>query len=122
MNVNDMGFGEKVGALLAGLIGLAFALQSALTRWRHGAAAGERASMEMTLTTKMHEEFNRINAELTEAREQRAETHALIHEQAKKLARMELMLTRMYGLLNHHNVAIPADVQSGMESILGELP
>lgn len=120
MNLNSMDIGEKASAIIAGLIGLVFALQSMLTRWRQGAAAGERAATEVTLAAKMHEEFNRINDELTEARTQRAEMHALIHDQAKKLTRMEMLLTRMYGLLNHHNVTIPADVQSGMESILGD--
>jgi hypothetical protein len=42
----------------------------------------------------------------------------MIHQQAIKLTRMEMLLMRMYNLLSHNNIEIPADLKGDMDELL----
>jgi hypothetical protein len=44
----------------------------------------------------------------------------MIHQQAIKLTRMEMLMIRMYNLLSHNNITIPEDVRSDMVELLGQ--
>lgn len=111
---------EKTTALVAGLLGLVFGLQKALSFWKRGEVDQSKISAEKSVIDSLHNEFKRINIELEEARERQKEMNDLIHQQAVKLTRMEMLLMRMYNLLNHNNVQIPDDLKDHINDLMNK--
>jgi hypothetical protein len=109
---------EKTAMLVTGLLGIVFGIQKTLTIWKKGEVDQSKAAAEKSVIDSLHEEFKRINHELEEARERQKEMNDLIHQQAVKLTRMEMLMMRMYNLLNHNNVQIPDDLKDHMDNLL----
>jgi len=120
--LDGLDISEKTTALVAGLLGIVFGLQKAISFWKKGEVDQSKISAEITVIDSLHNEFKRINTELEEARDRQKEMNELIHQQAVKLTRMEMLMMRMYSLLTHNNVPIPDDLRGHMSELMNEPP
>lgn len=109
---------QRSGAIIMGLLGVVFGIQKAMTFWKKGEVEQAGVGASKSVIDGLHEEFKRINTELDTARTRQEEMNQMIHQQAVKLTRMELLLYRMYGLLNNNNIMIPDDLRSHMNELL----
>lgn len=120
--LDGLDISEKTTALVAGLLGIVFGVQKAISFWKKGEVDQSKISAEKSVIDSLHNEFKRINTELEEARERQKEMNELIHQQAVKLTRMEMLMMRMYNLLTHNNVTIPDDLKGHMAELMNDPP
>ena len=118
--LDGLDISEKTTALVAGLLGIVFGVQKAISFWKKGEVDQSKISAEKSVIDSLHNEFKRINTELEEARERQKEMNELIHQQAVKLTRMEMLMMRMYNLLTNNNVPIPDDLRGHMDELMKE--
>lgn len=116
----DLPFSEQTAALVAGLLGAVFGLQKVISMWKRGSVYQSKIEAEQSVINSLHDEFKRISKEMEESRKLQKEMNDMIHQQAIKLTRMEMLMIRMYNLLSHNNIAIPEDLRSDMVDLLGQ--
>jgi hypothetical protein len=116
----DLPFSEQTAALVAGLLGAVFGLQKVISMWKRGSVYQSKIEAEQSVINSLHDEFKRISKEMEESRKLQKEMNNMIHQQAIKLTRMEMLMIRMYNLLSHNNIAIPEDLRSDMVDLLGQ--
>lgn len=116
----DLNFSEQTAALVAGLLGAVFGLQKVISMWKRGSVDQSKIEAEQSVINSLHDEFKRVSKEMEESRKLQKEMNDMIHSQAIKLTRMEMLMIRMYNLLSHNNIAIPEDVRSDMVDLLGQ--
>lgn len=88
--------------------------------WKRGSVYQSKIEAEQSVINSLHDEFKRISKEMEESRKLQKEMNDMIHQQAIKLTRMEMLMIRMYNLLSHNNIAIPEDLRSDMVDLLGQ--
>jgi uncharacterized membrane protein (DUF106 family) len=116
----DLNFSEQTAALVAGLLGAVFGLQKVISMWKRGSVDQSKIEAEQSVINSLHDEFKRVSKEMEESRKLQKEMNDMIHQQAIKLTRMEMLMIRMYNLLSHNNIAIPDDLRSDMVDLLGQ--
>ena len=116
----DLNFSEQTAALVAGLLGAVFGLQKVISMWKRGSVDQSKIEAEQSVINSLHAEFKRVSKEMEESRKLQKEMNDMIHQQAIKLTRMEMLMIRMYNLLSHNNIAIPEDLRSDMVDLLGQ--
>jgi hypothetical protein len=115
--LSQLELGEKIAGAAGAIIALLIGTQRYKTFWKRDDVENSKIGVEKTLIDSLHEEFIRINNELESARMRQNEMNQLVHDQALKLGRMEMMILRMYNLLTHNEVAIPDDLKDHMANI-----
>lgn len=110
----------KVATAVLALAGTVLGLQRVMTLFKQGTVDSAKVSAEHTLVDNMHDELKRISDALEEARKRQSEMNDLIHLQAIKLTRMEVLLIRMYGLLTHNNIKLPDDLKSHIDELVND--
>ena len=118
--VQQLEIGQKIAGAVGAFAAVLFGAQQAKSFWKREGVENAKIAIERTLIDSLHEEFIRINNELESARQRQTEMNKLVHEQALKLGRMEMMILRMYNLLTHNQVDIPEDLKDHMASMFKE--
>ena len=110
----------KVSTGVLALVGTVLGLQKVMTMFKRGKVDDAKVDAEQTIVISLHEELKRISDELEDARKRQSEMNELIHLQAVKLTRMEVLLIRMYGLITHNNIQMPEDLKTHIDEIVNE--
>ena len=118
--INQLDVGQKIVGAVTAVLGLLFGVTKASSFWKKEGVENSKIAVEKTLIDSLHEEFVRINNELESARIRQNEMNKLVHDQALKLGRMEMMILRMYNLLTHNEVEIPDDLKDHMQNMFKE--
>jgi hypothetical protein len=118
MNWADLDLSSKTGGMVAGLIGIALGLQKVMTMFKRNRIEDIKADTEHTILDSVHDELKRITDEMQAARKRQNDMNELIHQQAIKLTRMEMLMIRMYGLITNHNIQVPEDMQLHIDDLL----
>ena len=118
--ITELNISEQTAALVAGLLGIVFGLQKVIGMWKRGSVDQSKTEAEGSVINSLHAEFKRVSKEMEESRILQKEMNDMIHQQAIKLTRMEMLMIRMYNLLTHNNIAIPDDLRSDMVDLLGQ--
>ena len=116
--ITELNISEQTAALVAGLLGVVFGLQKVIGMWKRGSVDQSKTEAEGSVITSLHGEFKRISKEMEDSRLLQREMNDLIHAQAIKLTRMEMLMIRMYNLLTHNNIAIPDDLRADMVELV----
>ena len=111
---------EQTGAIIAAVLAIVFGIQKALNMWKKGTVDQSKTEAEKSVIDALHNEFKRISAELEESRELQKQMNDMIHQQAVKLTRMEMLMIRMYNLLTHNNIKIPDDLREDMVELINQ--
>lgn len=115
---SSMDITSKVSTGVLALVGTVLGLQKVMTLFKQGKVDGAKVDAEQTIVTSLHDELKRISDELEDARKRQSEMNELIHLQAIKLTRMEVLLIRMYGLITHNNIPLPDDIKSHIDELV----
>jgi hypothetical protein len=116
--ITELNISEQTAALVAGLLGVVFGLQKVIGMWKRGSVDQSKTEAEGSVITSLHGEFKRISKEMEDSRLLQREMNDLIHAQAIKLTRMEMLMIRMYNLLTHNNIVIPDDLRADMVELV----
>ena len=116
--ITELNISEQTAALVAGLLGAVFGLQKVIGMWKRGSVDQSKTEAEGSVITSLHGEFKRISKEMEDSRLLQREMNDLIHAQAIKLTRMEMLMIRMYNLLTHNNIVIPDDLRADMVELV----